>query len=210
MTTRRVCLYSPADLNLVSGSAIWVQSGAETFHVGADVEIVLPLRAPERRRIITDQIRQLTRVTLVDPRRQRRFVPPTGLYSTEALDLIETLNAEQPFDAIVMRSFPYCLAAIERPSLRGRLWSTYILEPERDITDPGHVAELTAIAEASRYVVVQSEEMRCSRRSSRLHVGARSSFRPRSRRSMRTRPFRRPSPACSTPANSIRSIRFRG
>ena len=160
MTTRRVCLYSPADLNLVSGSAIWVQSGAETFHVGADVEIVLPLRAPERRRIITDQIRQLTRVTLVDPRRQRRFVPPTGLYSTEALDLIETLNAEQPFDAIVMRSFPYCLAAIERPSLRGRLWSTYILEPERDITDPGHVAELTAIAEASRYVVVQSEEMR--------------------------------------------------
>ncbi|MBI2776430.1 MAG: glycosyltransferase family 4 protein [Chloroflexi bacterium] len=160
MTRRRVCLYSPADLNLVSGSSIWVQSVAETFHAGPDVEVVLPLRAPERRRLITDLLRRLPRVELVDPRRQRRFVPPTGLYSTEALDLIETLDREAPFDAIVLRSFPYCLAAIERPQIRDRLWSTYILEPERDIEDPAHVAQLAAIAEASRYVLVQSEEMR--------------------------------------------------
>lgn len=160
MIRRRVCLYSPADLNLVSGSSIWVQSVAETFHAGENVDIVLPLRAPERRRLITDLLRRLPRVELVDPRRQRRFVPPTGLYSTEALDLIETLDAEAPFDAIVLRSFPYCLAAIDRPGIRDRLWSTYILEPERDIDDPSHLAELTAIAEASRYVVVQSEEMR--------------------------------------------------
>lgn len=160
MTRRRVCLYSPADLNLVSGSAIWVQSVAETFHAGENVEIVLPLRSPERRGLITDQIRRLPRVTLVDPRRQRRFVPPTGLYAAEALDLIEKLDREEPFDAIVLRSFPYCIVAIERPAIRDRLWSTYILEPERDITNPAHVAELIAIAEVSRYVVVQSEEMR--------------------------------------------------
>src|SRR6266545_50089 len=103
--SRRVCLYSPADLNLVSGSSVWVESVAATLHAGPDIEIVLPLRAPERRRILTDQIRQLPRVELVDPRRQRRWVPPTGLYSTEALDLIETLDGERPFDAIVLRSF---------------------------------------------------------------------------------------------------------
>ncbi|MEO8469604.1 MAG: glycosyltransferase family 4 protein [Chloroflexota bacterium] len=160
MTGRRVCLYSPADLNRVIGSSIWVQSVAETFHAGADIEVVLPLRAPERNRLITDKIRSLPRVTLVDPRRQRRFVPATGLYAAEALDLIETLHREQPFDAIVLRTFALCLAAIARPAIRDRLWSTYILEPERDITDPAHVAELTAIALASRYVVVQSEEMR--------------------------------------------------
>lgn len=160
MTMRRVCLYSPADLNLISGSAIWVQSVAETFHAGADVEVVLPLRSPERRGLITDQIRHLSRVTLVDPRRQRRFVPSTGLYAAEALDLIEKLDRETPFDAIVLRSFPYCIAAIERLGIRDRLWSTYILEPERDITDPAHIADLSAIAEVSRYVVVQSEEMR--------------------------------------------------
>ena len=160
MSRWRVCLYSPADLNRVIGSSIWVQSVAETLHAGPDVEVVLPLRAPERSRLITDKIRRLPRVTLVDPRRQRRFVPATGLYAAEALDLIETLHRERPFDAIVLRTFALCLAAIARPALRDRLWSTYILEPERDITDPAHVAELTAIATASRYVVVQSEEMR--------------------------------------------------
>jgi len=156
----RVCLYSPADLNLVIGSSIWVQAVAEALHAGPRVHVTLPLRSLERRRILTDALRRLPRVELVDPRRQRRWVPPSGLYSTEALDLIETLHREDPFDAIVLRSFAYCLAAIERPALRERLWSTYILEPERDIEDPAHVAQLTAIADASRYVVVQSEEMR--------------------------------------------------
>ena len=160
MSRWRVCLYSPADLNRVIGSSIWVQSVAETLHAGPDVDVVLPLRAPERSRLITDEIRRLPRVTLVDPRRQRRFVPATGLYAAEALDLIETLDDERPFDAIVLRTFALCLAAIARPALRDRLWSTYILEPERDITDPAYLAELTAIAMASRYVVVQSEEMR--------------------------------------------------
>ncbi len=160
MSRWRVCLYSPADLNRVIGSSIWVQSVAETLHAGSDVEVVLPLRAPERSRLITDKIRRLPRVTLVDPRRQRRFVPATGLYAAEALDLIETLHHERPFDAIVLRTFALCLAAIARQGLCDRLWSTYILEPERDLSDPAHIADLTAIATASRYVVVQSEEMR--------------------------------------------------
>lgn len=156
----RVCLYSPADLNLVIGSSVWVQAVAEVLHAGPRVHVALPLRSLERRRLLTDAIRRLPRVELVDPRRQRRWVPPSGLYATEALDLIEALHREDPFDAILLRSFPYCLAAIERPALRDRLWSTYVLEPERDIEDPDHAAQLAAIAEASRYVVVQSEEMR--------------------------------------------------
>jgi hypothetical protein len=155
-----VCLYSPADLNLVSGSSIWVHSVAETLHAGERVRVTIPLMAPERRTIITDLLRRLPRVELVDPRRQLRFVPPTGLYSTEILDLIEQLDREQRFDHIVLRSFPYCRAALGRPALHRRLWSTYILEPERDIEDPEHLADLASIAEASEYVIVQSEEMR--------------------------------------------------
>ena len=158
--SRRVCLYSPADLNLVSGSSIWVESVAATLVAGQDIEVVLPLRAPERRRIITDQIRRLPRVELVDPRRQRRWVPPTGLYANEALDLVEKLDAERSFDAIILRSFASCLLAVRRAALRDRLWSTYIYEPERDIEDPSYVAGLTEIAQNTRYAVVQSEEQR--------------------------------------------------
>jgi len=156
----RVCLYSPADLNLVSGSSIWVQAVAETLHAGERVHVTIPLQAIDRRPLITDMLRRLPRVELVDPRRQLRFVPPTGLYSTEILDLIEKLDRQRPFDHVILRSFPYCRAALARPRLRGRLWSTYILEPERDVEDPEHLVDLAAIADASEYVVVQSEEMR--------------------------------------------------
>lgn len=156
----RVCLYSPADLNLMIGSSIWVQSVAEVLHAGPSVHLTLPLRSLERRRLLTDQLRRLPRVELVDPRRQRRWVPPAGLTASEVLDLIERMDREEPFGAILLRSFGLCLAAIERPHLRGRLWSMYVLEPERDVEDPVHLAQLAAIAGASRYVVAQSEEMR--------------------------------------------------
>jgi hypothetical protein len=58
-----------------------------------------------------------------------------GLTTTQALDLIERLDRSRRFDAIILRSFGLCLRAIERPSLRGRVWSAYILEPERDPDD---------------------------------------------------------------------------
>jgi glycosyltransferase involved in cell wall biosynthesis len=156
----RVCLYSPANLNIVSGSSVWVQAVAETLLAGPRVHVTLPLRCVERRPLITGPLRELDRLELVDPRRQRRFVPPGGLFAAEVLDLIEMLDRERRFDAILLRSFPYCRAAVERPSLRGRLWSTYVLEPERDVEDPRYLAELAAIAQSSAYVVVQSEEMR--------------------------------------------------
>lgn len=156
----RVCLYSPADLNIVSGASIWVQSVAETLHAGPDVHVILPLRMVERRPLITGQLRRMSRVELVDPRRLRPFVPATGLDLGDALDLIEAIDAEAPFDAIILRSFSACLAAIERPGLRGRLWSTYVLEPEQDMGSAAYLSDLARIAGASRHVVVQSEEMR--------------------------------------------------
>jgi glycosyltransferase involved in cell wall biosynthesis len=83
-----------------------------------------------------------------------------GLSTTQALDLIERLDAMRPFEAIVLRSFALCQRAVERPRLRGRIWSCYILEPERDPDDPAYRSEMARIAEGSRHVVVQSEGMR--------------------------------------------------
>jgi glycosyltransferase involved in cell wall biosynthesis len=156
----RVLLYSPANLNVVDGSSIWVQSVAETLHVGPEVEVVLPLRAPVRRDVITRLLRRLPRVELLEPDRASRWRSPYGLGIADALDLIERLDRHRPFDAIVLRSFELCLAAVERPRLRDRLWSCYVLEPERGIDDPTYLAEMARIAVGSRYLVAQSEEMR--------------------------------------------------
>ena len=155
----RICLYSPADLNIVSGASIWVQAVAATLDVGANTHVVVPLRTVERRRLITDPLRRLSRAEIVDPRRLRPYVPAAGLDTEDALDLIELLDRESPFDVIVLRSYETCLAAVARAGLRGRLWSTYVLEPERDMASPAYLAALAQIAHGSRYVVAQSEEM---------------------------------------------------
>jgi hypothetical protein len=49
----RVLLYCPADLNLVDGSSIWVQSVAATLVTDPAVAVTLPLRRPETRDVIT-------------------------------------------------------------------------------------------------------------------------------------------------------------
>lgn len=156
---RRFLLYSPANLNQVDGSTIWVQSAVETLLVDPKVEITLPLRAPERRDVITASLRRHERVRLVDahPRLAAREL---GLTTTQALDLIERLDRDRTFEAIILRGFQLCLAAVERGSLRDRIWACYILEPERDVDDESYRAAMSRIAEGSRHVVVQSEGMR--------------------------------------------------
>jgi glycosyltransferase involved in cell wall biosynthesis len=136
-----------------------VDSVVRTLLVNPQVQITLPLRAPLRRDVITGTLRRLERVRLVDahPRLAGRSL---GLTTTQALDLIERLDRDRPFDAILLRSFQLCLRATERPSLRGRIWACYILEPERDTDDPEYRRQMGRIAEASRHVVVQSEGMR--------------------------------------------------
>jgi glycosyltransferase involved in cell wall biosynthesis len=157
--SRSVLLYSPANLNNVDGSTIWVDSVVRTLLVDPHVQVTLPLRAPLRRDVITGALRRLERVRLIDahPRLAGRSL---GLTTTQALDLIERLDRDQPFDAILLRSFQLCLRATERPSLRGRIWACYILEPERDTDDPEYRQQMGRIAEESRHVVVQSEGMR--------------------------------------------------
>ncbi len=159
MSERRICLYSPANLNNVDGSTIWVQTVAETLHAGPGNRITIPLRAAERRTTITGLLRRLDRVDLLTPG-DLGFRRVATLTEAQALDAIEALDAERPFDVILLRSFELSLAAARRPRFHGRLWSAYILEPERDPGSAAYLAEMAEIAEASRYVVSQSEEMR--------------------------------------------------
>jgi glycosyltransferase involved in cell wall biosynthesis len=148
----RILLYSPANLNLMDGSAIWVQAIAEVLHAGADNHITIPLREPELRDVTTRLIRRLPRV---------RLVPTVESHTlTTVVDLIEALDGEKRFDVLLIRSFGACRIAARRERLRDRLWSTYIVEPERDTYEPEHNAQLSAIAINSRHVVAQSEEMR--------------------------------------------------
>jgi len=141
----------------MDGSAIWVQSVAETLHVDPMVSITILLRAPDRRSMITNTLRRLGRVELIeagDGRSSKLLAPQ------DAVSIIEGLDRVRPFDAVILRSFEVCREAAVRGSFGDRLWSCYVLEPERDMASPYHRADLAHIAGASRVVAVQSPQMR--------------------------------------------------
>ena len=159
--TARVLLYSAADLNVIDGSSIWMESAASILHEGSDVWLTVPLRAPEKRPLISDALRRLPRLELLPPL-TFRSTAQRRLTTEDALDWIERLDQQEPFDAFVIRGFELCLAAAARPRFRGRLWSTYILEPERDPESLEYRAEMDRIAAASAFVVSQTDEMRAA------------------------------------------------
>lgn len=154
-----VLFYSPANLNQLDGSAVWVQGVVETLLADPRVHVTIPLRAPQRRRVISGVLEAMDRVDVVDPH-PRLGARNLGLSTSGALDLVERLDRRRPADVVLLRSHKVCLAAADRPALRGRTWSTYVLEPERDPDDPAYRAEMARIAEASDAVLVQSEGMR--------------------------------------------------
>jgi glycosyltransferase involved in cell wall biosynthesis len=151
--------YTLANLNLIDGSAIWMQSVAETLHTDPRIRLTIPLRAPERRDLITKLLRRMDRVELLDPT-AFGSKDPAGMSVEESIRALGQLDAERHPEVALIRAYDLCLAAVERGLFRGRLWSCYVLEPEKDITSPAYLAGLARIAEASRYVVCQSEEMR--------------------------------------------------
>ena len=155
----RLLFFTMANLNIIDGSSIWMHSVAETLHVDPRTSTTILLRAPETRDVITRGLHRLARVELVDPR-SLKHADPAGLTVPLAVDALHRLDEARPFDAVILRAYEVCLEAVRTGAFGGRLWSCYILEPERDVSDPAYLAGMTRIAEASRQVVCQSEEMR--------------------------------------------------
>jgi glycosyltransferase involved in cell wall biosynthesis len=155
----RILFYTAADLNLIDGSSIWMQSVVNVLHEHVNARISVLLRYPDQRRLITDEMRSLDRVWLVDGRRYRGGTA-AGLRHSEAIETLERLDRAHGFDVILVRGFALALEAVKRGSFAGRLWSAYVLEPELDIRSSAYVEGMTEIARGSSRVIVQTQEMR--------------------------------------------------
>jgi glycosyltransferase involved in cell wall biosynthesis len=157
----RALLYGDVDLNLIDGSAIWLQSIAETF-TRAGCRVTVLLKAPIRTTRLTDPIAALPGVTLVKPF-EDELLPGLSrtLSPNQAATLLTRLDQGQPFDLICLRGYRLVKRVIGEEALRGRLWTylTDIPHSPYDLT-AGDVEDLTAVARASRYLLCQTEELR--------------------------------------------------
>ena len=152
----RIALYGDVNLNIIDGSAIWLVSLAETLHAGPRVDLTVLLKAPEQRSSVTAPLHRLEKARLVTAPGAAGPLKPA-----QALDALESLDAEQRFDLFVVRGYALSREAARRPKLRGRLW-TYLTDiPQQAWAATAEDLDaLTRIAEASDRLLCQTEELR--------------------------------------------------
>ena len=158
--TLRAIVYGDVNLNILDGSAIWVQSMSEALsRAGVDVRVLL--KAPVETGRLVDPLRALPGVNVVDPFTAGMTSERTPLSADAAVSLIDCLDTESPADLIVVRGLRLVTAAAASPRLRGRLWTylTDIPQSPLDIDDEQR-DRLGAIAGASRWMLCQTEELR--------------------------------------------------
>ncbi|WP_106240895.1 glycosyltransferase [Allonocardiopsis opalescens] len=129
----------------------------------AGCEVTLVLKAPVRTPRLVDPLTRVPGVTVVRPH-EEGLLPDLGerLTPEQAVALLARMDAERPFDLVVVRGSRLAERAAAEESLRGRLW-TYLTDVPQTLSGltPDAVAGLTAIAHASRYLLCQTEELRC-------------------------------------------------
>ena len=155
----RAIVYGDVNLNILDGSAIWVQSMTEALSLcGVSVRVLL--KAPVETARLVDPLRALPGVRVVDPFIEGRAVGRSALGVPEAVRLLEELDAQEHADLVVVRGLRLVTAAAAS-SLAGRLW-TYLTDIPQSPLEmlPETQEQLESIAEASRFMLCQTEELR--------------------------------------------------
>lgn len=158
----RIAVYGDVNLNILDGSAVWLQSVVIALSREPRNALTVILKAREERDLLTAPLRTLPGVTVINPVERGWYGGPE-LSRNQAVDVLEKLDGETRFDAVILRGFHLCLSAVSRKSrqLHGRLWPylTDIPQDPNELTDE-IVGQIDAIADASRYLLCQTEALR--------------------------------------------------
>ncbi len=163
MTTRAL-VYGDIDLNLIDGSAIWLQSVTQAL-AGAGCAVTLVLKAPVRTSRLIAPLLAEPGVTVRRPFEEHLLEgtgAPGPVTAAAAPDLLARLDAETPHDLVVLRGRAVTAAAAKSGVFAGRLWP-YLTDVPQSVPGltPAAAEELGMIASAARYLLCQTEELRC-------------------------------------------------
>jgi glycosyltransferase involved in cell wall biosynthesis len=156
-------LYGDVDLNLIDGSAIWLQSMAQAL-ARAGCTVTVLLKSPVRTGRLTAPLQAEPGVVVRDPHAGRpgpAAAPGKGLTPAQAASLLAALDREHCYDLVVLRGWRVVSQVVAGGAVDGRLWAylTDIPQSVPDLTDD-KAAALGAVAAASRYLLCQTEELR--------------------------------------------------
>jgi glycosyltransferase involved in cell wall biosynthesis len=159
--TTRALVYGDIDLNLIDGSAIWLQSVTQAL-AGAGCAVTLVLKAPVRTSRLIEPLLAEPGVTVRRPFEEHLLEGPGPVPAAAAPELLARLDAEAPYDLVVLRGRAVTAAAAKSGAFAGRLWP-YLTDVPQSVPGltPEAAEELGVIASAARYLLCQTEELRC-------------------------------------------------
>ena len=161
--TTRALVYGDIDLNLIDGSAIWLQSVTQAL-ARAGCAVTLVLKAPVRTDRLIAPLLAEPGVTVRRPT-EEQLLEGIGVpvrTAAAAPELLARLDAEAPHDLVVLRGRAVTAAAAKSGAFAGRLWP-YLTDVPQSVPGltPAAAEELGMIASAARYLLCQTEELRC-------------------------------------------------
>jgi glycosyltransferase involved in cell wall biosynthesis len=156
-------VYGDVDLNLLDGSAVWLQSVTQAL-VAAGCAVTLVLKAPVRTDRLIEPLRELPEVAIVSPHAESLLsgLTEASLTIAQAVSVLASVDAAERHDLVVLRGRALVAAAAKDGAFDGRLWS-YLTDVPQAVPamTPKAAEDLTVIAKASRYLLCQTEELRC-------------------------------------------------
>jgi glycosyltransferase involved in cell wall biosynthesis len=163
VTRPRALVYGDVDMNLLDGSAIWLQSVTQAL-VAAGCAVTLVLKAPVRTDRLVAPLRGQPEVVIKSPHAEGLLpgLTEASLTVPQAIAVLAGVDAADQHDLVVLRGRALVSAAARDGSFDGRLWS-YLTDVPQAIpaVTPKAAEDLTVIAKASRYLLCQTEELRC-------------------------------------------------
>jgi len=156
-------VYGDVDLNLIDGSAIWLQGVTQAL-VAAGCAVTLVLKAPVRTDRLIAPLRDIEAVTIRSPHAEGLLpgLTEASLTVPQAVAVLGSVDEKDRHDLIVLRGRALVSAAARDGKFDGRLWS-YLTDVPQAVpaVTPKAAEDLTIIANASRYLLCQTEELRC-------------------------------------------------
>ena len=162
MTPVRVAVYGDVDLNLIDGSAIWVQSTVDALASVSDVEVTLLLKAPTREQRLLAPLEGRCNVRILRPFEDRLLPGLTNALSQRQVEqLLAQADDVARFDAVVVRGSRIAVALAASARFTGRLW-TYLTDIPQSALAMTEAArtQLAAVVAASSAVLCQTEDLR--------------------------------------------------
>ena len=159
--TSRALVYGDIDLNLIDGSAIWLQSVTQAL-ARAGCAVTLVLKAPVSTSRLLAPLLAEPGVTVRRPFEEHLVDGPGPLRGPAAAGLLARLDADQHFDLVVLRGRALTATVASSGAFAGRLWP-YLTDVPQAVPGltPQAAEELAMIAGAARFLLCQTEELRC-------------------------------------------------